>query len=210
MIALDKKLFVVVLTTLILTLGSACTQKNNNQVFDHVDGLLLDLQPSEEIILTQDDTLEVSEEKDPSFFERSLELNSYLVVVNHPIERAYIEEEHECLYETQQTALYDKYMNLWTEEANAYDILIRQEILDSEDLLQKYEDYLDALDESISQELEFQEALQEELHSGGTVILGNNMRSKMELYRTKALKLIFVYDEIMVGRGWSWKNQVAD
>ena len=138
----------------------------------------------------------------------SLESNYYLIAIHHPIEEAYIKEQTEMDGSTTSMIdFYDKYQSLWKDEAEKYKGLIESEICSSSDTFELFQNMIKQWDMATDAEITYYIQLEVDLHSDGTIKGANIARYKMEIYREYAINLIKLYDEIMVGRGWSWKNQ---
>lgn len=137
----------------------------------------------------------------------SLEFNSYLFAVNHPIEEAYIKESRESGGSTGALVLlYDKYAELWKAELEKYQGLIEEEIEPSEEALEAFRAAMCQWRDGIEKEVNAFTAIEIHLHDNGSITGPNESKYIMELYRAQALKLIGIYEEVMVGRGWSWQN----
>lgn len=136
----------------------------------------------------------------------SLIANYYLYSVNHPIEKAFFED---ALREDGSTGagvlLYSKYAELWKEEAETYSALIQSEL--SGDALASFQALLQTWENVNDTEIMTYAAIQEAIHPYGSIRAVNAARDTMEVYRAQALKLIAIYEEVMTGCGWSWRNQ---
>lgn len=139
----------------------------------------------------------------------SIQINSYLLAVAHPIELAYIEETGQASGTTAEASqIYEKYQTLWEEEIDKYQVLIETEFENIPELLICFQESMDDWRSSTEHDVALYIELEKCLHKDGTITTSNVLRFTMEQYRAKALQLISIYDEIMVGRGWSWKNQL--
>lgn len=139
---------------------------------------------------------------------QSLEFNSYIFAVNHPIEEAYIKESRESGGSTgAMVLLYDKYAELWKAELEKYQGLIEEEIESSDEALDAFRAAMCQWRDGIEKEVDAFCAIEYYLHDNGSITGPNESKYIMELYRAQALKLIGIYEEVMVGRGWSWQGQ---
>lgn len=140
----------------------------------------------------------------------SIQQNSYLIAINHPIEAAYLEDSRSTSGDTTALVLlYGKYADLWKQEAVKYQELISLEIAESDVLLDSFQAVVTADSERLESDLAFFAQLQSFQHGDGTIISVNNVKYAMQCYRIQAVKFIQIYDELMVGRGWSWRTQGA-
>lgn len=138
---------------------------------------------------------------------QSLEFNSYLFAVNHPIEEAYTKESRESGGSTGALVLlYDKYAELWKAELEKYQGLIEKELESSENTLEAFRAAMCQWREGADAEVDAFTAIEIHLHDNSSITGPNESKYIMELYRAQALKLIGIYEEVMVGRGWSWQN----
>lgn len=149
--------------------------------------------------------------EEPSPIDVSLKLNGSICAVRHPIEEAYTKEAQELDGSTgAMTAFYGKYQELWQEEVEKYQSLICDELADGEDALAAFQADMERWYAAAGDRMETYGEIEKYLHEGGSAAGPNSARYAMELYREKAVELITLYDEIMVGRGWSWANQDWD
>lgn len=136
----------------------------------------------------------------------SLSANSYLYSINHPIEKAFFEDD---LRKDSSTggavSLYSKYAELWKEEMETYSTLIQTEL--SGDALEAFQNLQQTWVKTNEEETVTYAAIQEIVHKGGSIRAINAAKYPMEAYRAQALKLIVLYEEVMTGRGWSWRYQ---
>lgn len=138
----------------------------------------------------------------------SLELNRSVYSVRHPIEEAYTKEAQELDGSTgAMAAFYEKYQKLWQEEVEKYRSLICDELADGEDALAAFQADMENWYAAAEDKMETYSEIERYLHENGSIVGPNCARYAMELYRGKAVELIALYDELMVGRGWSWRNQ---
>lgn len=145
----------------------------------------------------------------PFYIDSSLELNSNLFSIHHPIEESYIDEITKNAGNTASLLLlYNKYEKLWEEELKKYQELIENELCLSNDALDAFQLMMEQWYAGIDDEVSFFSTMEFYLHEDGTIISPNISRYTMNLYRAQTLKLICIYEELMVGQGWSWKGQV--
>lgn len=136
----------------------------------------------------------------------SLEINYYLYSVNHPIEKSYIEDTWDNDGSTgSMVQLYNKYAELWKTEMETYSTLIQAELYDDPDTLESFQMLEQTWENSKDKDIVTYSKIQNSVHDNGSIRAQNAARYTMELYRAQALKLITIYQELMTGRGWTWK-----
>ena len=139
----------------------------------------------------------------------SLELNSNLFSIHHPIEESYINEiTNDAGNTASLLLLYNKYEKLWEEELRKYQTLIENAICLSDDALDAFQLMMSQWYAAIDDEVNSFSIIESYLHEDGTIVSPNIAHYTMNLYRTQTLKLICIYEELMVGQGWSWNGQI--
>lgn len=138
----------------------------------------------------------------------SLMSNINLYAIHHPIEEAYLAEANQNTGETASlVSLYNKYAELWYDELVKYQMLIEKELSESGDVLTSFQTMMEQWSSDLDTEVDTFLAIETYLHGNATIVGPNVSKYTMQQYRMQVLKLISIYEEIMLDRGWRWESQ---
>jgi hypothetical protein len=130
--------------------------------------------------------------------------------VNHPIETAYLEEQwtYPELGAAVATANFNfKYSKLWREEAETYANLIVDWLDDDPEMSASFAAYWEHENDGVAERFCYDLALymrgwnSDWTSSAGIV----SAILQLDMNRMNAIKLIYLYDWLREGSGWSWK-----